>query len=240
MQDSHPKLLPLLASWPSASMLLSSSPTPPSSAQGYSPSLPLLFYSYSSPFVLFLLIWYNKVYDCMEMVEEEGKVHTIVFDFASVSYIDSTGVKYLKVSLLLSFPPSPLLFIFLKQEVLRELNIKGVLSLYADVRPSVLTILKKSGLFREVGEDHFFLRVSSSPPFSSPPLPSLSSLFSSPSSFSDLLCIGSRCNEDSNHGTIKHRSDTGGASGVQVELPPYQGCCGLQPDFVDRHMYTYI
>eukprot|EP00026_Physarum_polycephalum_P002885 Phypoly_transcript_02894.p1 GENE.Phypoly_transcript_02894~~Phypoly_transcript_02894.p1 ORF type:complete len:746 (+),score=98.98 Phypoly_transcript_02894:338-2575(+) len=81
-----------------------------------------------------------KVYDCMERQENEGKVHTIVFDFASVSYVDSTGIKYLK-------------------EILRELNIKQVVSLYADVRPKVLSIFKKSGFFLDVGEDHFFLRV---------------------------------------------------------------------------------
>ena len=33
----------------------------------------------------------------MEEIETEAKVHTIVFDFASVTYLDSTGVKYLKV-----------------------------------------------------------------------------------------------------------------------------------------------
>jgi hypothetical protein len=35
----------------------------------------------------------------MERLETEANVHTIVFDFASVSYIDSTGIKYVKVLL---------------------------------------------------------------------------------------------------------------------------------------------
>jgi len=76
----------------------------------------------------------------MERLQSDAQIHTIVFDYASVSYVDSTGMKYLK-------------------EILRELNIKGVISVYADVRPSVLAIFKKSNFFREVGEDHFFLRV---------------------------------------------------------------------------------
>ncbi len=37
------------------------------------------------------------MYDLMEQIENEAPVHTVVFDFASVPYIDSTGIKYLKV-----------------------------------------------------------------------------------------------------------------------------------------------
>jgi len=81
-----------------------------------------------------------KMYDLMEELESEAKVHTVIFDFASVSYVDSTGIKYLK-------------------EILRELNIKGIVSLYADLRPDVLKTFKKSGVYREVGDEHFFLRV---------------------------------------------------------------------------------
>lgn len=95
----------------------------------------------------------------MEVVENaQAKVHTIIFDFASISYVDSTGVKYLKVYKILHIFITTNSFI---QEMLRDLNTKGIISLYADVRPNVLKIFKKSGLYREIGEDHFFLRVCS-------------------------------------------------------------------------------
>ncbi|KYQ88515.1 Sulfate transporter [Tieghemostelium lacteum] len=68
------------------------------------------------------------------------KVKAIIMDCSSITSIDSTGVKYLK-------------------ELIRELVELKVLILFADVRLNVIESLKLAGIYRDVGADHFFMRV---------------------------------------------------------------------------------
>ncbi|EFA79135.1 hypothetical protein PPL_07960 [Heterostelium album PN500] len=71
---------------------------------------------------------------------KNANVSAIVLDCSSVTNIDSTGVKYLK-------------------ELIRELVDLKIPMCFADVRPNVVELLKLSGVYRDLGGDHFFVKV---------------------------------------------------------------------------------
>ncbi|GAM25749.1 hypothetical protein SAMD00019534_089240 [Acytostelium subglobosum LB1] len=103
----------------------------------------VVVYRFDAP-ILFVNAYYlRKQLKKIYKNEDETKnpnVSAIVLDCSSVSYIDSTGIKYLR-------------------ELNRELNDCQIPLAFADVRANVVELLKISGVYRDLGGDHFFVRV---------------------------------------------------------------------------------
>jgi len=99
----------------------------------------VILFRFDAPIIFCNSYFFKRKFN--ESLEDaDDQVKAIVLDCASVSLVDSTGIKYLK-------------------EMIRELNDKKIVVVFADVRSTVISTFKKSGVFKDAGANHFFLRV---------------------------------------------------------------------------------
>eukprot|EP01133_Synstelium_polycarpum_P012156 gene12156-14224_t len=103
----------------------------------------VIVFRFDSPIIFVNAYYLRKQLKKIYKLEDETKnptVKAIVLDCSSVTAIDSTGIKYLK-------------------ELIRELTECGIPLCFADIRANVIESLKSAGVFRDIGADHFFMRV---------------------------------------------------------------------------------
>ncbi|EGG15858.1 hypothetical protein DFA_09527 [Cavenderia fasciculata] len=97
-------------------------------------------FRFDSPIIFVNAYYLRKQLKKIYKLEDETKnplIKAIILDFGAVTNVDSTGIKYLK-------------------ELIRELTELSIVTSFADIRPNVLEQLKVSGIYRDLGADHFF------------------------------------------------------------------------------------
>eukprot|EP01132_Coremiostelium_polycephalum_P007987 gene7987-9828_t len=102
-----------------------------------------IIFKFDSPMIFVNAYFLRKQLKKLYRFEDDSinpKIKAIVLDCSSITNIDSTGIKYLK-------------------ELIRELVECKIIFCFADVRANVLESLKLSGIYRDVGADHIFMRV---------------------------------------------------------------------------------
>ncbi|KAF2074234.1 hypothetical protein CYY_004444 [Polysphondylium violaceum] len=102
-----------------------------------------IIFRFDSPLIFVNAYYLRKQLKKVYRFEDDSvnpKIKAIILDCSSITRVDSTGIKYLK-------------------ELIRELTEIKIVICFADVRSGVLDSFKISGIYRDVGADHFFMRI---------------------------------------------------------------------------------